>query len=89
MLLLPNTQGEEALHVFQKLLQTINSTPINTEKCSLNCSFSAGVAPWVSGETFENLIARADAALYRAKAAGRNQVQLDDITLTPPHPGQP
>lgn len=37
---------------------------------------SAGVASWVPGEPVEALIARADAALYEAKHAGRDRVQL-------------
>lgn len=39
---------------------------------ALTISVSMGVANWYPGETTTNLYARADAALYRAKAAGRN-----------------
>jgi diguanylate cyclase (GGDEF)-like protein len=35
---------------------------------------SAGVATWDGAEAAEALVARADAALYEAKNAGRNQV---------------
>jgi hypothetical protein len=37
-------------------------------------TFSAGVALWHGAETSDQLVARADKALYRAKQAGRNQV---------------
>ncbi len=37
---------------------------------------SIGVAECVAGETWEQWVHRADAALYRAKACGRNQVQV-------------
>jgi diguanylate cyclase (GGDEF)-like protein len=40
----------------------------------LGQTFSGGVATWDGIETSDELIARADAALYRAKDAGRNQV---------------
>ncbi len=37
---------------------------------------SIGAAECISGETWEDWFKRADAALYRAKACGRNQVQI-------------
>ena len=40
----------------------------------LRITLSAGVACYRSGETIEELLARADAALYRAKRAGRDCV---------------
>ena len=40
-------------------------------------SFSAGVASLSPGETGEELLDRADKALYRAKRAGRNRVETD------------
>jgi diguanylate cyclase len=40
-------------------------------------TFSAGVATWNSLETSDELIARADSALYRAKHAGRNGTVVD------------
>jgi diguanylate cyclase (GGDEF)-like protein len=39
-------------------------------------TFSAGVAVWDGQESSEALFARADAALYEAKGAGRNRVAL-------------
>ena len=39
-------------------------------------TFSAGIATWDGRETSDELIARADRALYAAKAAGRDRVTL-------------
>ena len=44
---------------------------------SFHCSFSAGLACSTHHEKLSELIASADAALYRAKDAGRSQVCLD------------
>jgi diguanylate cyclase (GGDEF)-like protein len=46
-------------------------------------TFSAGVACWDGQETAEHLVARADVALYAAKAAGRNRTRVE------PAPRQP
>ncbi|PPU08016.1 ligand-binding sensor domain-containing diguanylate cyclase [Xanthomonas arboricola] len=41
---------------------------------------SAGVAWFQAGETLEQLLARADAALYRAKRSGRNRIEYDHVS---------
>jgi diguanylate cyclase (GGDEF)-like protein len=50
-------------------------------------TFSAGVAAWQPGEDSEAVLGRADAALYRAKAAGRDCWRVSDaITSSPAVP---
>jgi diguanylate cyclase (GGDEF)-like protein len=44
---------------------------------------SFGVAAWQPGDSAESLWARADAALYRAKAAGRDCVRTEQSRVTP------
>ncbi|GAA4938817.1 hypothetical protein GCM10025331_25920 [Actinoplanes utahensis] len=39
-------------------------------------TFSAGLAVWNSTETSDELLTRADTALYAAKAAGRNRIEV-------------
>jgi diguanylate cyclase (GGDEF)-like protein len=46
----------------------------------LRVTCSIGVASALADETLESLIARADAALYRAKATGRNRVEAGAVT---------
>ncbi|HXF47655.1 MAG TPA: diguanylate cyclase [Burkholderiaceae bacterium] len=39
-------------------------------------TFSAGVAAWRTHEPLEDLLRRADRALYDAKRAGKNRVEV-------------
>jgi diguanylate cyclase (GGDEF)-like protein len=60
-----------ALDVAERLRLAVARMPL---PASMTCSISIGVAVAVAGDTFESISARADAALLRAKAAGRNRV---------------
>jgi len=42
----------------------------------LGQTFSAGLAIWNGSESPEQLVHRADSALYQAKRSGRNRVEL-------------
>ncbi|MBU2664482.1 GGDEF domain-containing protein [Actinoplanes bogorensis] len=64
VVLLPGAEVSEAREILERAL---GATPLGQ-------TFSAGVAVWDGEETSYELIERADAALYRAKAAGRRQI---------------
>jgi diguanylate cyclase (GGDEF)-like protein len=65
--LLPGATTEEAAEVLERLRAV---TPQEQ-------TFSAGLACWDGQEISEELVARADRALYAAKAAGRDHVIVD------------
>lgn len=73
MVLCPNTRGEEAVQLADKLRSAVeqNIFPV-IEKCTC----SVGVSQYLEGEAPEKMVARADVALYRAKEHGRNQVEM-------------
>lgn len=73
LILTPGSDGSMALEAAEKLREAI-SRIVFSEVGTVTCSF--GVAQYARGESAAELIARADDALYRAKANGRNQVQL-------------
>jgi PleD family two-component response regulator len=54
---------------------------------ALRVSFSAGLARVQAGESIEQVIARADRALYDAKDSGRNRDVVADGHFSPPAGG--
>ena len=73
--LLPNTTLEQALLVAERLRCSVEKTTISAPGGSLSLSVSIGVAERFSTHThWAELLAAADSALYKAKAAGRNRV---------------
>jgi diguanylate cyclase (GGDEF)-like protein/PAS domain S-box-containing protein len=75
--LLPHTSVLEARQVAERMRASLADTPINTACGELHVSLSGGGAQFLAGESLESLVARADAALYRAKHGGRNRVEID------------
>ena len=76
------TDGDAAAQAVDRLLEALRGEPFATaEGGSFQCSFSAGIAERAApDEQLDSLVRRADAALYRAKAAGRNQVVVAGAT---------
>ncbi len=76
IILLPRTGLDEAAQVAERLRHALADTPLNCDAGEIGITLSAGVALHVPGESLDSFIARADAALYAAKAAGRNRISL-------------
>jgi len=79
IIILPDTPQDEAVKVITRVQRelTKNFFMYNNERVLI--TFSAGVAERALNEAPEALIPRADAALYKAKHSGRNQVVGADI----------
>ena len=72
---LPHTDIEGAQSVGEKIRVAIAQTPIPTSAGPIAITVSIGLAQLEAGQVeVEQLIARADGALYQAKRDGRNQV---------------
>jgi len=76
VLLLPDTDQAAARERAERLRQRLQDTTIHGVQPALRVSASFGVAEWQAGEGLADLVGRADAALYRAKANGRNRVEV-------------
>ncbi|QCP51386.1 GGDEF domain-containing protein [Trinickia violacea] len=64
----------EAARLVDQLRTTVTASPAPAGSSAIACSFSAGVDEFGDGDTLTAVLARADAALYAAKAMGRNCV---------------
>ena len=75
VLVLPETMLEAAVGMAERLRARISTEKIALgEAGDITVTASFGVAQFMPEDTLETLIKRADAALYAAKAAGRNLV---------------
>jgi diguanylate cyclase (GGDEF)-like protein len=78
LLLMPNTTLDVALTVVERLRARALTIPL-PGITDLRVSLSAGLATNEADvKTLDSLMARADAALYRAKNEGRNLVRIDE-----------
>jgi diguanylate cyclase (GGDEF)-like protein len=84
LLLLPHTPLDGAMQCLERIRATVETTAFRTSAGPLGATFSAGVAEYRAGESGAHLLARADAALYRAKGEGRNRVLAASTGMTDP-----
>ncbi|AZF18876.1 GGDEF domain-containing protein [Pseudomonas sp. R3-52-08] len=75
VLLMPDSALADALAVGEGLRAAIEACPFHFKGVPVTITVSMGVAQFQPGERSDLALKRADEALYRAKAAGRNQVQ--------------
>ena len=68
--LLPDTAGTGGLRLANRLREAVKALPEPVP------TISVGVASWQSEVSAEELVRRADEALYRAKEAGRDRAEL-------------
>lgn len=75
--LLPSADLGNAMTVAERCRLAVEASEVNADGAQIRYTVSVGVAtmdPGVSG--LDELIKRADAALYAAKAAGRNRIEV-------------
>ena len=91
IIILPGTGVRGAARCAERIRQAIAARPFDE---TYRVTISAGVAEYRRGETVPEWLARADEALYRAKAEGRNRVVINghitrhDAQVMRIHPAQ-
>lgn len=77
LLLLPGAPppGDPNVGV-ERLRAALATTEASVHAPGLRIAFSAGITEYIDGESIDDMIERADRALYAAKAAGRNRTVL-------------
>ncbi|MDF3865991.1 GGDEF domain-containing protein [Pseudomonas denitrificans (nom. rej.)] len=81
LLLLPDTSQPQARVIAEKVRRLLEETPLPMKDGLLYLTASFGIACLESGipGTYEGLYAAADKALYKAKASGRNRVEVIEL----------
>ena len=74
--ILPGSGMEAALAIAERIRATIASADVAVGDAKVSVTASIGVAPYAVGDAVADWVGKADAAMYRAKQAGRNRVEI-------------
>lgn len=74
VMLIPHTSMIEGVRLVETLRAAVEACPFHFKGQRVTITISIGLAGFRGGERSELVLKRADEALYRAKAAGRNRV---------------
>ncbi len=82
VVLLTGGSIDAAQHAAERFRTHMATNPVTVDGVQVSCTVSAGVAGCTNGTSgVDELLRRADIALYAAKAAGRNRVAVWDEAL--------
>lgn len=88
LIVLPGCDAAGAMEVAERVRDALARAPLPTSAGDIPVTVSLGVAPVGAERDADAIVARADKALYRAKASGRNTVAkaeepVDGLRATP------
>jgi diguanylate cyclase (GGDEF)-like protein len=76
LIILPETDLEHGVAVARRIRESVAIIQVPMEKEPISVSITLGVTSYRIGESISDAISRADAALYKGKAGGRNRVEF-------------
>ncbi len=79
IVVLPGAKHADAFTIAERIRQKINEKNVNIDGVSIPFTISQGLATSNGELTVDELIAKADEALYRAKVNGRNRVEQSSL----------
>lgn len=79
LLVLPGTAPDEAAPIVERLRAMIAELDWNAFAIDKAVTISAGIASLAPDDSSDAILARADRALYAAKAGGRNRIATDQL----------
>ncbi|WP_019410248.1 diguanylate cyclase [Pseudomonas psychrophila] len=79
VLLIPDTTLAAGLQVLEKLRSAIAACPFHFKGEPVTLTCSIGLAPFKLADRSEQVLKRADEALYRAKDNGRNRIECSRV----------
>ncbi|KTC21466.1 nucleotide cyclase [Pseudomonas marginalis ICMP 9505] len=78
VVLCPQTNGDQAHNLAMELWQSLRSAPMESVT---RVTASFGVASWRGDEGIDELLLRADSAVYAAKQSGRDRVEAEQLRV--------
>ena len=84
VLLMPDTVLDEGIALAEKLRAAIQACPFHFKGEPVTITVSIGVSAFNAGDRSEQVLKRADEALYQAKYKGRNGVESMSAKALPP-----
>jgi diguanylate cyclase len=74
IILYPESELDQSAAALVRLQRELTKAYFLADEQKILITFSAGVSPWSPGEAMDQVLQRADKAMYEAKQAGRNKV---------------
>lgn len=75
VVLLKDCNLEKAVNIAEELRLSVMNNPTAYQQAEIRITISLGVTEYISGETQDEVMERADKALYRAKNNGKNRLE--------------